>query len=308
MTSPLFSVIIPTYNAEKTLAATLNSLLEQRFTDFEVVVADGQSKDNTLHILQEYAGNDKRVRFVSEKDKGIYDAMNKGVQLAKGEWLYFMGSDDTLLSNNVLLDVSLFIIKSRSVFIYGNVLMGNKKHWYDGPFTWEKLLKKNISHQAIFYNRKVFDLVGNYVIEYKTHADWAFNISCFRNKSIEPEYMNVLVARFGVGGVSSQHDVTFLREFLLPERLLYLAQCGTHTLKHISFYDEWWRLFRNAGIRNKEQLTEYTGELHVPVALLSLLKMQSMLSPPLLKTGVLSKCLMFFSYIFNLVSGTLQRD
>jgi glycosyltransferase involved in cell wall biosynthesis len=308
MTSPLFSVIIPTYNAEKTLAATLDSLLEQRFTDFEVVVADGQSKDNTLEILQQYSGADKRVRFFSEKDKGIYDAMNKGVKASRGEWLYFMGSDDTLLSNDVLLNVSLFIEKSRSVFIYGNVLMGNSKHWYDGLFTYEKLLQKNISHQAIFYNRKVFDLVGNYVIEYKTHADWAFNISCFKNKSIQPEYMNVLVARFGVEGVSWQHDVTFLREFLLFERLFYLSQAGTHTLKKISLYDEWWRLFRNAGIANKEQLTGYTGDLPVPVALLSMLKMQRMFSPRLLKTGVFSKSFMFISYIFNRVSGTLEGD
>ena len=233
------------------------------------------------------------------------DAMNKGIDAAKGAWIYFMGSDDELLNDTVLSTVAPFLQKTDSVFVYGNVLMGDSKHWYDGEFTYEKLLQRNISHQAIFYNKKVVDQAGKYIIRYKTHADWAYNITCFRNKNIHPEYMNVLVARFGLEGVSSQHDVVFLREFLLPARLAYLQEAGVKHLKKISFYDGLWRLFRNAGINTKQQLVEYAANLPVPVPVISMVKVQNKIPAALLKTGVVSKGLMFLNYIFNRITGKL---
>ncbi len=92
MHQPFFTIIIPTFNSDKTLQNALNSILQQGFTDFEVVVVDGLSVDNTLQVLRENSQKDHRVRFVSEKDKGIFDAMNKGINMAKGAWLYFMAA------------------------------------------------------------------------------------------------------------------------------------------------------------------------------------------------------------------------
>jgi glycosyltransferase involved in cell wall biosynthesis len=300
MQSPLITIIIPAYNAAACIREALNSLLQQSFMAFEVLVVDGASKDNTLEIVKELAAQDNRVRFISEKDAGIYDAMNKGIGLAAGEWLYFLGADDALFNEQVLEIVAHELQQTNALFVYGNVLMGDKNHWYDGAFTYDKLLRKNISHQAIFYNRKVFELAGSYNIRYKGHADWAFNIHCFNTPGITNQYMNVLVANFSVGGTSSQHDVPFQREFLLPARLAYLQQTGAGKLKQLSWYDDWWRLFRNAGISSKDELVALSKNLPVPAALLSMVKWQSRVPRALLKKGLVSKTIMFFNYIFNI--------
>jgi glycosyltransferase involved in cell wall biosynthesis len=304
MQSPLISVIIPAFNASACIREALYSLLQQQFTLFEVLVVDGASKDNTVEIVKEFAARDNRVRFISEKDAGIYDAMNKGVRLAAGEWLYFLGADDVLHNVQVLKSVAPVLQETNALFVYGNVLMGHQQHWYDGEFSYEKLLRKNISHQAIFYNRKVFPLVGEYNLQYKSHADWAFNINCF-NHGVATRYVNLLIAHFSVGGASSQHDVPFLRSFLLPARLAYLQQTGTGKLIQLSAYDEWWRLFRNAGIRTDAQFATYSQGVRAPRVLLSMIKWQSRVSPALLKKRPISKSLMFFHYIFSRITARL---
>ena len=97
--SPLISIIIATYNAEETLHDALESVLNQSFQDWECLVVDGASKDNTVKIIEEFCKHDKRFRFISEPDKGIYDAFNKGWRMAKGEWIYYLGADDLLLKD-----------------------------------------------------------------------------------------------------------------------------------------------------------------------------------------------------------------
>lgn len=305
MQSPLISVIIPAYNASACIREALTSLLQQRFTHFEILVVDGASKDNTTTIVKEYAAQDKRVRFVSEKDAGIYDAMNKGVRLAAGEWLYFLGADDSLHDVQVLELVAPVLQQTNALFVYGNVLMGGQQRWYDGEFTYDKLLRKNISHQAIFYHRKVFSLVTGYNIEYKTHADWALNLNCFNQPGVTILYVNLLIAHFSRGGASSQHDVPFLREVLLPAKLSWLQRTGISKLKQLSVYDEWWRFFRNAEIRTDAQFVKYSMGVRAPRLLISMYQWQSKVSPALLKKGPVSKTLMFSHYIFNRLTARL---
>ncbi|OQP45456.1 hypothetical protein A4H97_32450 [Niastella yeongjuensis] len=302
MQSPLITIIIPSFNASAFIKGALNSLLQQSFTAFEVLVMDGISKDNTVAIVQDIASRDNRVRISSEKDAGIYDAMNKGVRLAAGEWLYFLGADDALYDATVLEKVAAVLTETDADLVYGNVLMSNLNHWYDGPFDYDKLLRKNISHQAIFYKRKLFSLVESYDLAYKTHADWAFNINCFNQPAVKSQYMNVLVANFSVGGASSQHDVPFLREFLLPARLAWLQQTGTASLKQLQRYDEWWRLFRNAGIRTDVQFAMYSQGMRAPRVLVNMYKWQARISPALLKKGPLSKGFMLLNYIINRIA------
>ena len=90
----MVSIIIATYNSEKTLRRALDSVLNQTYQDWECIVVDGASKDNTIEIVKEYVSKDTRFRYVSEPDHGIYDAFNKGWKMAKGEWVMYLGSDD----------------------------------------------------------------------------------------------------------------------------------------------------------------------------------------------------------------------
>src|ERR1700761_7508109 len=101
--SYLFSIIVPTYNSGATLRRCLESLAVQTFTDFEVLVMDGVSTDDTLRITEEMSSEFQgRLRLTSEPDKGVYDAMNKGILGARGKWLLFLGSDDRLNDDLVL--------------------------------------------------------------------------------------------------------------------------------------------------------------------------------------------------------------
>lgn len=102
MKHPLISIIIATFNSEKTLRNTLESVCNQVFQEWECLIVDGASKDKTLEIIHEYEAKDPRIRHISEPDKGIYDAFNKGWKLAKGEWIHYLGSDDKLTKNSFI--------------------------------------------------------------------------------------------------------------------------------------------------------------------------------------------------------------
>lgn len=95
----MVSIIIATYNSGKTLRCALDSVLHQSYQDWECIVVDGASKDNTIEIVKEFASKDSRFRYISESDQGIYDAFNKGWKMAKGEWVMYLGSDDRLTQN-----------------------------------------------------------------------------------------------------------------------------------------------------------------------------------------------------------------
>lgn len=95
----MVSIIIATYNSGKTLRCALDSVLHQSYQDWECIVVDGASKDNTIEIVKEFVSKDSRFRYISEPDQGIYDAFNKGWKMAKGEWVMYLGSDDRLTQN-----------------------------------------------------------------------------------------------------------------------------------------------------------------------------------------------------------------
>ncbi len=207
----MFTIIIPTYNSENTLSNSIDSILKQTFTDFEILIMDGVSTDKTVEIAKSY--NDSRIIVHSEKDKGIYDAMNKGIQLAKGNWLIFLGSDDKLFDANVLSKVAKIIFANTYDVIYGDVYSTRFNGRYDGEFGEDKILKKNICHQAIFFNKSVFKKVGNFDLNYKVYADWDHNLRWMLNPKIDKKYVDIVISDYADGGFSSQNsDPIFLKE------------------------------------------------------------------------------------------------
>ncbi len=210
--NPLFSIVIPTYNSEKTIGHCLESVLSQTYTDYEILIIDGLSIDNTAEIVSLYTGRTKKIKWQSGKDKGTYDAMNKGIQLAKGHWLYFLGSDDTLLNKNTLENISLILKSSVAKVVYGNVLIQGNAVWapdgsiYDGNFDLAKLMVKNICHQAIFYNSEFIKKNGFvYNIKYNVLSDWDFNLKCWAKTSFL--YVEQTIAKFNAGGSSTSVSV-----------------------------------------------------------------------------------------------------
>jgi glycosyltransferase involved in cell wall biosynthesis len=203
---PLFSIITTTYNCGAKIDRTWESLVTQDFADFEYLIIDGNSKDGTRERLA--AIKDSRFRSSSEPDQGIYDAMNKGIERARGRYLFFLGAGDLLLPG-VLQKISRHLPESDAALVYGNVLMGADNLVYDGRFSRLKLCCRNICHQAIFYGRDVFKLAGNFNLKYRILADWAFNLKCFGDGRIAARFVPVTVARFETGGVSGGGDPVF---------------------------------------------------------------------------------------------------
>ena len=194
---PFFSIIIPTYNSATDIRRCLNSIASQNFSNFEVIIQDGSSEDETLEIIREVRGKNQSllIEVYSERDNGVYDAMNKAVLRSKGNWLLFLGSDDQLFESDTLKRV--FSLPLKTDIAYGNVKMLHSHHIYNGRFTLGKILfEGNICHQAIFYKKSVFDSVGLYNPLYKVYADYDFNIRCFLNKSISKEYIGGIITLY----------------------------------------------------------------------------------------------------------------
>ncbi|GAA4815309.1 glycosyltransferase family 2 protein [Litoribaculum gwangyangense] len=209
---PLLSIIIPTFNSAGTITETLESIVNQIYTNIEVIVVDGFSNDTTCELVNKFkaAYSHSTITLVSEKDKGVYDAMNKGIKLAKGDFLYFMGSDDVFYNKDTLNQI--FSKENLKYdFIYGNVEFKKSKRIHSGKSSLDRLIIDQISicHQAIFYSKETFKKVGNYNLKYFIHADYDFNIRCFREKEIKIKYLNIIVAIFnetGLSGLKSNAD------------------------------------------------------------------------------------------------------
>ena len=202
----MISIIIPTYNSADTLERCIKSILNQNYSNFEILIIDGLSTDLTSTIAQSFT--DDRLRFFAEKDKGIYDAMNKGIAKAVGEYLLFLGSDDSLFDTNVLINVVKKIGKRVDGIFYGNVKMNGKSSWikdgsiYGGAFDLKRLFNFNIPHQAILYHKSIFNKLGLFNINYPLLADHDFILRAAASNDLI--YIDELIANFSLGGASGK--------------------------------------------------------------------------------------------------------
>jgi glycosyltransferase involved in cell wall biosynthesis len=271
-----FSVVIPTYNSAKTLTRCLDSIAGQDYPDIEVCLVDGISTDETLDIIRRYQVSYPiiQIRCISEADQGIYDAMNKGIQMAAGEWLYFLGSDDSLYDKGVLSAVAAKIAASGAEIVYGSVLMRGQNKWnldnvvFDGEYTIEKFIDRNICHQAIFYKKTVIERNGDFSLRYITNADFDYNLRCYANTVFT--YTDLIIANFFVGGQSSHtEDHLFHQE----RGALLLKYFGNRVFTR-SFINA--RLYLQQGALSSASPLKLTGRIRCLMAYTKL-KIQSML-------------------------------
>ncbi|GAA4815318.1 hypothetical protein GCM10023330_24220 [Litoribaculum gwangyangense] len=164
---------------------------------------DGLSTDGTIDVAKEYKAKFNKIRIYSEKDRGIYDAMNKGIDLAMGCWLFFMGSDDFFYETQTLEKLSQYTHVDDNTVLYGNVYSTRFNGFYDGEFTYSKLTKKNICHQSMFFNKKIFKMIGKFDLKYVCHADWDHNFRWFFSSKIKGIYVDQIIANYADGGFSS---------------------------------------------------------------------------------------------------------
>jgi glycosyltransferase involved in cell wall biosynthesis len=206
MNNPLISVITVVYNGAATLEQTMLSVINQTYKNIEYIIIDGGSTDGTIDIIKKY---EKHLAYlVSEPDKGIYDAMNKGIDKAKGDFVYFLNSGDYLFETTTLSKIVAKISNLYSIY-YGDVYMTNIRKLYWRKFSRFKLAVGNICHQSIFYPKSIYKKY-NYVIKYKVYADYYYNISVY--PEVKFIYLNETVALYEYSGYSViNKDIEFAK-------------------------------------------------------------------------------------------------
>lgn len=207
--TPLISVVVPTWNSAAVVERALQSLADQTFRGFEVIVSDGASTDETVAIAERFSTLVPRLRIDSRPDAGIYDAVNQAVQHSRGVWFLVLGSDDCLHAPQTLAEVAVHLQRAGDAhLVYGDVRMMAANTWgvpvdgrYIGRLSMRKFLESNMCQQSVFYRRELFDRLGGFDQRYRVCADWAFNL---RAEFLKPScWIDVVVADYAATGLSA---------------------------------------------------------------------------------------------------------
>lgn len=211
-----FSVITVCYNSEKTIEDTIKSVLDQNYSDFEYIVVDGKSSDNTVNIIEKY--KDRIDTFISEKDNSMYEAMNKGIAAASGDYLYFLNSDDLFFDNSVLSVISEILKQDRSIdVLYGPIVKINSDTGETSFKTHETVNREFlyydcICQQAMFYKDNIFKNFGMFDPKYRIVGDYEWILRTYGK--INYRYTQNIIARFRLGGLcnNEKFEVEHQRE------------------------------------------------------------------------------------------------
>jgi glycosyltransferase involved in cell wall biosynthesis len=204
------SIITICLNEKNNIEKTIKSVIDQNCTNFEYLVIDGGSTDGTAKIISKYG--DKLSYFVSEKDSGIYSAMNKGIEHSNGEYLLFLNGGDYLSDINIL---SNFINKDfNEDIIYGNLFLDNKKKqkiFKNIKIDNEYLFNNYISHPSTFIKKDLFDKYGLYNEKYKIAGDYEFFLRVIIKYKATCRYFDEGVSVYNTNGISSQSKYSNLQ-------------------------------------------------------------------------------------------------
>lgn len=205
------SIITVCYNSEKTIEETIQSVLQQDCPDIEYIVLDGKSIDKTLEIVNKYKS--KISKIISERDNGMYFAINKGIKIASGEVVGLLHSDDLLASNKILSKIANEFILKKVDCVYGDLVYVNKndaekvfrywqsKEYYDGIFKtgWMP------PHPTFYVKKNIFEKYGYYRTDFKTAADYELMLRFLHKFKISVSYLNEVIVKMRVGGKSNMN-------------------------------------------------------------------------------------------------------
>ena len=201
---PKISIITVNFNNKLGLAYTINSVLNQTYKNFEFIIIDGGSTDGSKDIIDLY--QEKITYSVSETDNGVYSAMNKGIKIAKGEFLLFLNSGDLLANATVLENVENQLNCSFGI-IYGDAnyleTKNNIIRNYPDELSFNFFLKHNLSHQSTFIRRSLFNEFFFYNEDYKIVSDWEFFIYTICIENVSYKHINLVICNYDTTGVSS---------------------------------------------------------------------------------------------------------
>lgn len=204
------SIITVCYNSKLTIRETLESVKIQNYNNIEHIIVDGYSMDNTLSIVNEYLHISK---VISESDKGIYDAMNKGISLATGDVIGILNSDDLFYDNTIVSTIMDTFKNNQTVdAVYGNMIYFNSENpeksvrfWKVLPF-YKGFFEDGfiMPHPTLFIKKKVYEKIGTYYPYFKISSDYELMLRAFKVHHFQPQYLDKIFVKMRMGGESTK--------------------------------------------------------------------------------------------------------
>lgn len=203
------SIITITYNSAKTIQRALESVQSQTYQDIEHIIVDGDSTDGTKDLIAAYAAKHKNVRWVSEKDDGIYNALNKGIRLATGDVIGFLHSDDVFYSTDSIEHIAQAFASEQVDVVYGDLqyCRGNKvvRRWKSNAFNPKSLCYGWMPpHPTVYVRRKVYEQVGEYDEWFRISADYDMILRIF-SAGYKSHYLPEVLVSMEMGGASNKN-------------------------------------------------------------------------------------------------------
>ena len=201
------SIITVCFNSSKTIEKTFQSIKNQSYQNIEYIVVDGGSSDDTLKIIKNY--NSCISNYISESDKGLYDAMNKGIALATGDIIGILNSDDIFLDMFVLENIAKFHQVNDIDASIGNIIQFNESGKTVRKYSSKNWTPENLKigfmppHPSIFFKRKLFEKYGNYRLDFISGADYELIVRFFIKYQVSWKYFDVTTTAMLIGGISS---------------------------------------------------------------------------------------------------------
>ncbi len=241
------SIITATFNSAKTIQDTLKSVLNQSYHDYEHIIKDGGSTDETLALCKKYESiSDRKLKIISAPDKGIYDAMNKGIEQATGDVIGILNSDDFYTSNLVLAKVAeAFNMDDSIEAVYGDIHFVKDENlarctrYFSSKYFRPWMLRMGFmpAHPSFYCRKSVFDKYGLYDLQFRTSSDFEMMVRLFWKHQINTKYINLDFVTMRTGGEStagleSKRKVNNDISLSLKKHGIYTNQ-GLQTLRYI---------------------------------------------------------------------------
>ena len=246
------TIITATLNNSETIAETINSILSQDFFDIEHIIIDGSSSDGTLEIIKDYQSKNKSIRLFSESDNGVYNALNKGLNLATGDIISFLHSDDVFGSKTIISEINSIFENNDVDGVYGDLQYVKNtstfkiiRNWKSRKFYPEMI--KNAwmpPHPTLFLKKRVYEKHGNFNPTYKISADYEFILRIFKDQFLKFQYLPKVIVNMRLGGISNRSLKNILIKVLEDYRAMRKHKVGnifTLARKTLSKLDQYFK-------------------------------------------------------------------
>ena len=307
--SPFISVCIPAYQRTHYLIRLLQSLSEQTFTDFEVIVSDDSRDDSVEQLIKKYEGRFSLFYYKNQMPFGTPANWNQAIAKAKGEWIKLMHDDDWLATPDALQRFADAAKQGKKFIVscYNNI--DDDGHKLRKPKLTPQRRRRLIKNPMLLLSENYIGQPSVVMVHrsvsaiYDERMKWRVDIDYYMqllNAERNFIYLHAILINVGISSTQVTHSCLNVPGVELPEGWLLIEKYGIKSLKNILVYDAWWRIIRNTGTRGKAVLYQHAS--HWPKVIENIAERQSRIPAGQLQNGIYSKLFMLMSYLKQIVS------